>query len=99
MGRLADVGGGRIRPLGSHVLRTTDEENGRWAREMARAGERLARAEAVRWRNIVLGEELWDEEGRMGDESEFGGLRLGEFEAASARRLLIGWDLHQSTKR
>lgn len=53
--RIGEVGGGRIRPLGSHVLRTTEEENGRWARVMARAGERLARAEAVRWRNIVRG--------------------------------------------
>lgn len=32
----------------------TEEEKGRWARVKARAGERLARAEAVRWRNIVL---------------------------------------------
>lgn len=61
------VGGGRIMPLGSHILRTTDEENGRWARVIARAGERLARAEAVRWRNIVQGRSWWDEEGRKDD--------------------------------
>lgn len=58
----------------------------------ARAGERLARAEAVRWRNIVL-----EEIGLMTREfgarkREFGGLRLGEFEAALARAPLIGWN-------
>jgi hypothetical protein len=36
-----------------HVPRATDTENGR-AIAKARAGERRARAEAVRWRNIVL---------------------------------------------
>lgn len=35
----------------AHVQRTTEEENGRAAK--ARAGVRLARAKAVRWRNIV----------------------------------------------
>lgn len=57
----------------------------------ARAGERLARAVAVRWRNIVLEvmglmtRELGQERGSLG------GLRLGEFEAALARAILIGW--------
>jgi hypothetical protein len=35
-----------------HVQRTTEEEKGRAA--MALTGARLARAKAVRWRNIVL---------------------------------------------
>jgi hypothetical protein len=47
----AKVGSGHLR---SYVQRMTEEEKGRWARVKARAGERLARAEAVRWRNIVL---------------------------------------------
>lgn len=42
---------GRVRSdqtTGGHVLRTMDEEKGRWARVTARAGERLARPAAVR---------------------------------------------------
>jgi len=55
----------------------------------ARAGERLARAEAVRWRNIVL-EMGWITRAFEAGKREFGGLRLGEFEAALARAPLIG---------
>lgn len=36
-----------------HVRRATEEENGR-AIAKVRAGERRARVETVRWRNIVL---------------------------------------------
>lgn len=39
---------GSDQATGSYVLRTMDEEKGRWTRPMARAGERLATAEAVR---------------------------------------------------
>jgi hypothetical protein len=68
-----------------------EEEKGRWARVKARAGERLARAEAVRWRNIVLEEMGWMTRAFGAGKREFGGLRLGEFEAALARALVIGW--------
>ena len=70
----------------------TDEENGRAV--IARAGVRLARAKAVRWRNIVLnngggggggGGRGWVWKG--GRCWERGSLEVeGEFEAASARR-------------
>lgn len=69
-----------------------EEENGRWARVNARAGERLAMAEAVRWRNIVRGEmvgwrgeEVWNL--RM---ESFQVAEVGEQVCRMGRWLLIG---------
>lgn len=50
---------------GAHAHRVTEDENGR-AATTARAGVRLARAKAERWRNIVLFFQLSGQESKRG---------------------------------